>query len=179
MNLVDFLGNINAIFLKLQIPYAVIGGYAVAAWGEERATRDIDLLCLCDSREIIRTLKEDHLQFEHRLGDWEDPISEVIRIDMGDINSPLEIDIIIGIKNAPIGILSRIRKLNIEGLTIPVASPEDVVLLKLLAGSARDLEDARSIIQIQSSKLDVDLMRQICPQSHKGALEKLLNQPIG
>lgn len=179
MNLVDLLGNINAIFLKLEIPYAVIGGYAVAAWGEERATRDIDLLCLSDSREIIRTLKEDHLQFEHRLGDWDDPISEVIRIDMGDSENPFEVDILVGIKNAPIGILSRIRKLTIEGLVIPVASPEDVLLLKLLAGSARDLEDAKSIMQIQSSKLDLELMRQICPKSHKGTLEKLLSESTG
>jgi predicted nucleotidyltransferase len=167
MNLVDLLRKIDSIFLKCQIPYAVIGGYAVAAWGEERATRDIDLLCLSDSREIIRTLKEDQLQFEHRLGDWDDPISEVIRIDLGDINSPFEVDILIGIKNAPVGILSRVRKLTIEGFDIPVASPEDVILLKLLAGSARDLEDAKSIMQIQGSKLDLDLMRQICSKNHK------------
>jgi predicted nucleotidyltransferase len=174
MSFVDLLGNINAIFLKLQIPYAVIGGYAVAAWGEERATRDIVLLCLSDSREIIKVLREDHLQFEHRIGDSDGPISEVIRIDAEDLKDPFEVDILIGIKNAPVGILSRIRKLNIEGLAIPVASPEDMILLKLLAGSARDLEDAKSIIQIQGSKLDFDLLRRICPVSYKDTLEKLL-----
>ena len=45
MNLTDLLGPLDLIFKKCGAPYAVIGGYAVAAWGEERATRDIDLLC--------------------------------------------------------------------------------------------------------------------------------------
>jgi hypothetical protein len=52
---------------------------------------------LHDLAVVAERREEDHLQFEHRLGDWEDPISEAIRIDMGDINSPFEIDIIIGI----------------------------------------------------------------------------------
>ena len=176
MNFIDLFEKIDAIFANRQIPYAVIGGYAVAAWGEERATRDVDLLCLNDSQKIIKALQEENLQFEHRCGDWEDPISEVIRIDFSDQDSPFEVDIVIGIKNAPVGIFDRIRKLTIEDLSIPIASPEDMVLLKLLAGSARDLEDARSILQIQGTRLDLNLMKQICPQNHKDALKKLLNE---
>jgi predicted nucleotidyltransferase len=176
MNFIDLFGKIDAIFCKCQIAYAVIGGYAVAAWGEERATRDIDLLCLSDSQKIIKTLQEENLQFEHRLGDWDDPISEVIRIDLNDKDSLFEVDILIGIRNAPSGILDRLRKLTIEGVTIPVAAPEDVILLKLLAGSSRDLDDAKSILQIQGAKLDFDLIRQMCPKTHKAALENILNE---
>jgi hypothetical protein len=174
MNFLELLGKIDAIFLKCGIPYALIGGYAVAAWGEERATRDIDLLCLSDSQELIKALKEDRLPFEHRIGDWDDPISEVIQLDMGDMGNPFEIDILFGIKNAPIDLFKRIRKLHVENSIIPVASPEDMVLLKLLAGSARDLEDAKSILQVQGTKLDVNLLHQICPDRLKDALEKLL-----
>ncbi len=179
MNFIDLLGRVDAILTKCRIPYLVIGGYAVAAWGEERATRDIDLLCLSDSQTIIKGLQEEHLQFEHRLGDWDDPISEVIRIDLGDKDIPFEVDLLIGIKNSPVGMFDRVRKLTIEGLIIPVASPEDMVLLKLLAGSARDLDDAKSILQIQGRKLNVDLMMQICPPNHRDTLGKLLGEAIG
>jgi len=153
----------------------LIGGYAAAAWGEARATRDIELLCLSDSQKLIKTLKEDRLQFEHRIGDWDDPISEAIRLDLVDMASPFEFDILFGVKNAPIDLFKRIRKLHIENSIIPVASPEDMVLLKLLAGSARDLEDAKSILQVQGTKLDVNLLHQICPDQFKDALEKLLH----
>jgi|WetSurMetagenome_2_1015567.scaffolds.fasta_scaffold17818_8 predicted nucleotidyltransferase len=174
MNLADLLRQIDAIFKNCRIPYAVIGGYAVAAWGEERATRDIDLFCADDSRAVTEFLKKENLHFERRTGDADDPISEVIRIDMGAAADPFEVDILMGIKNAPAGILNRIRMLNIESIAVPVASPEDIILLKLLGGSARDLEDAKSIVQIQGKRLDVNLMKLLCPEIMKISLEQLL-----
>jgi len=44
MNLKDVFTQVDALMKHSQIKYAVIGGYAVAAWGEVRATRDVDLL---------------------------------------------------------------------------------------------------------------------------------------
>jgi predicted nucleotidyltransferase len=174
MNLPDLLKQIDPIFKNCQTPYALIGGYAVAAWGEERATRDIDLLCTSDSHNLIEELKKERLQFEHRIGDWDDPITEVIRIDLGAESDPFEVDVLFGIRNAPPAILDRIRILSIEGTAVPVASPEDMILLKLLGGSARDIEDARSILQIQNNKLDLNLLRRLCPENIKSALEELL-----
>jgi predicted nucleotidyltransferase len=175
MNLVDLLKPLDSIFEKIQIPYLVIGGYAVAAWGEERATRDLDLFCAGNSSVIINAFKEAQLRFEHRTGDYDDPISEVIRIEMGCLTDPFEVDILIGIKNAPEGIFNRARAVNIEGLDIPITSPEDLIILKLLGGSARDLEDAKSIVQIQAKKLDIKLIKQLCPEYLKGVLDQLLN----
>jgi predicted nucleotidyltransferase len=174
MNLPDLLKRIDTIFQNCRTSYAVIGGYAVAAWGEERATRDIDLYCTSDSQNVIEELKKERLQFEHRIGDWDDPIAEVIRIDMGMEANPFEVEIIFGIKNAPPAIMNRVRLLDIEGIAVPVTSPEDMILLKLLGGSPRDLEDAESIVQIQGNKLDLNLTRRLCPDKIKSALEKLL-----
>jgi predicted nucleotidyltransferase len=174
MKLSDLLKRIDKIFNNCRFRYALIGGYAVAAWGEERATRDIDLFCISDSNRILDELRKENLQFEHRTGDWGDPVAEVIRIDVGDATDPYEVDILFGIKDAPPGILSRVRILDIEGIAIPVASPEDMILLKLLGGSPLDLEDAKSIIQIQSHRLDLKLAKSLCPEKIMGSLEKLL-----
>ena len=38
------LTKILAVLRRLNIPVVLVGGYAVAAWGAVRATRDIDLL---------------------------------------------------------------------------------------------------------------------------------------
>jgi predicted nucleotidyltransferase len=174
MNLAVLLAPIDAILKKRRIRYAVIGGYAVAAWGDVRTTHDLDLLCAGDSQAVIEGLKEGRLQFEHRIGDYDDPISEVIRIEIGQATDPFEVDILIGIREAPEGLVDRARIINIEGMGIPVASPEDTILLKLLGGSARDLDDAKSIIQIQSGKLDLNLIRKLCAEHIKSLLEKLL-----
>jgi predicted nucleotidyltransferase len=180
MNLPDLLKRIDAIFNDSRTPYALIGGYAVAAWGEERATRDIDLYCTGDSHNIIAALKKEHLAFEHRIGDCDDPVAEVIRIEMGVESHPFEVDILFGIKNAPAALLSRVRILDIEGVAVPVTSPEDMIVLRLLGGSPRHLEDAKSILQIQGNKLDLNLVRRFCPDSVQSILEKLLSSaPAG
>jgi predicted nucleotidyltransferase len=175
MTLSALLKPLDSILKKCQIRYAVIGGYAVAAWGEERATRDVDLLCAAgDSRKILREIEREGLDFEHRIGDADDPISEVIRIEMGSVIEPAEIDLLIGIRNAPPGIFDRVRTVRIENLAIPVACPEDMVILKLLGGSGRDLEDAKSIVAIQGNRIDLNLVRALCPAQIKGTLEQLL-----
>jgi hypothetical protein len=84
MNLHDVLAPLVAILDRQRIAYAVIGGYAVAAWGELRATRDVDLYCNAGDLGVLkRALQSAALCFEHRVGDSEDPISDVIRIEAG------------------------------------------------------------------------------------------------
>jgi len=53
MNLPDLLKPLDAIFAKRRISYVVIGGYAVAAWGEERAAGDLDLLYSGDTVQLF------------------------------------------------------------------------------------------------------------------------------
>jgi hypothetical protein len=93
---------------------------------------------------------------------------------MGVEANPFLVDILFGIKNAPPAILDRVRMLDFDDIAVPVASPEDMILLKLLGGSPRDLEDAKSILQIQGAKLDLNLIWRFCPDTLKKAFETLL-----
>jgi len=175
MNLRDVLARIDGLLKRCGIEYAVIGGYAVAAWGEVRATRDIDLLCGAEDLDTLKhALTESGVHFEHRVGDPDDPISDVVRIELGESGELYELDVLFGIREAPAGILERSRPVQIQDLTIPVASPEDTIILKLLGGSARDIDDARSVLSTQRGRIDLSLIRQLCPEPHKPILERLV-----
>jgi predicted nucleotidyltransferase len=175
MNLRDILNLFDQLLRQNGISYAVIGGYAVAAWGELRATRDLDLLCRTKDLESLKSaLRKANLDFEHRTGDAEDPIADVIRIEVGPPGSPYEVDLLAGIRGIPEGIFERSRGVQIDDLEVPVASPEDMIVLKLLGGSARDLEDARGILRMQQGKLDLLLLGRLCPESLGENLEALL-----
>jgi predicted nucleotidyltransferase len=175
MNLREVLAPIDELMRRHRIRYAIIGGYAVAAWGEVRATRDVDLLCSAQDLGTIKTvLRQSNLDFEHRIGDADDPISDVIRIRAGTASAPYEVDFLAGIRGAPAGLLDRTRNVSLDDLVVPVASPEDTIVLKMLGGSARDLEDARSIIRTQEGRLDLFLLRRLCPESLQQTLEALL-----
>jgi predicted nucleotidyltransferase len=175
MNLRDVVAPFIGLLERTGVAYAIIGGYAVAAWGELRATRDVDLLCSLDDLDLLKsTINAAGLGFEHRVGDSDDPISDVIRIDIGSAEDSYEIDVLAGIRGAPAGLLQRARTVQIEDLALKVASPEDIIILKLLGGSALDMEDARGILRIQDQNIDRSLVEQICPPHLKHALADLL-----
>ena len=175
MNLHSVLAPIAGLLERARIDYAIIGGYAVAAWGELRATRDIDLICGVKDLDLLKSaLKAARVDFEHRIGDFDDPISDVIRINAGTAEDLYEIDVLAGIKGTPAGLLQRSRTVQIEDLALKVASPEDMIILKLLGGSAIDIEDACGILRIQKQNIDRSLLDQICPDLLKGALADLL-----
>ncbi len=175
MTLKDLLAPLDELLRREQIKYAVIGGYAVAVWGEVRATRDIDLLCsTADLAPLVAALAKADFHFERRTGDLDDPVSEVVTIDLSSEEDTYLIYVLTGIRGAPRGIVERAHQVTLEGLVLPVASPEDTVLLKLLAGSRRDLDDALGIIHMQAGRLDLALLQDLCPPNLKPALELLL-----
>jgi predicted nucleotidyltransferase len=176
MRLKNLLAPLDDLFRREQIKYAVIGGYAVAVWGEVRATRDIDLLCSAkDLGLLVTALAKANMRFERRTGDLDDPVSEVVKIDMSSEAGAYVVDVLAGIRGAPRGIVERARQVTLEGLVLPVASPEDTVVLKLLAGSRRDIDDAISIIRLQAGRLDLALLRDLCPPDLRSTLESLLH----
>ena len=89
MRLKDLLAPLDEIFRREQIKYAVIGGYAVAVWGEVRATRDIDLLCSApDIGLLVGALAKANMRFERRTGDFDDALS-IIRMQAGRLDLAL------------------------------------------------------------------------------------------
>ena len=176
MSLAGVVTPFVRLFEDNDISYAMIGGFAVAAWGELRATRDVDFLCGAqDLQHLTSALKASGYCFEHRTGDLDDPISDVIRIDVGSGESMYRIDVLAGIRWAPPGLLQRSRTVQLELVNLKVAGPEDMIILKLLGGSPLDMEDARGILRIQKQRIDRALLRQICPDPVRQALDTLLH----
>lgn len=55
--------------------------------------------------------------------------------------------------------LSRARLVQVGRVTIPVISPEDLIVAKILAGRPKDLEDIRGVLRERLSSLDVEVIR--------------------
>jgi len=125
----------------------VIGGQAVLYYGEPRLTKDIDITLGITVEEITQVLKiikslklriitKQPLAFARRTMIL--PVQEKstgIRIDFIFSFSPYERQ---AIRNA--------KTMRIGGIAVKIASLEDVVVLKIIAGRARDIDDVKSII---------------------------------
>ena len=137
----------------------------------------MDLLCnAADLGVLVEGLAAAGLRFERRTGDLDDPVSEAVRVEVAGEEGIYEVDILAGIRGAPPGIVERTRRVALESLVLPVASPEDTLVLKLLAGSPRDLDDARGIIRLQKGRLDLGLLRDLCPPHLGPSLQALLQE---
>lgn len=111
------------------LEYCLIGGYAVAVYGEPRATYDVDFLVNAP-RENLEKLCERSKSLgwsaELRRADISDPVGDVVRVyrpfacDFLQARSALETDCI-----------SRSVKLELFGRRVRVASPEYLMLLLL------------------------------------------------
>jgi predicted nucleotidyltransferase len=161
MNKAD-LSKILKIFRGLRIPFALAGGYAVAAWGAVRATRDIDFLAsipVAQIPELVREMERAGFKTDYRMGDDGDPVKGVIGIEPKKAADVEPVEVILGIKKMPADIFVRVRQVPFIGLEVPVISPEDLIILKCLAAGPVDLEDARAIFRIMNKKLDMEYLK--------------------
>ncbi|MCX6558269.1 MAG: nucleotidyl transferase AbiEii/AbiGii toxin family protein [Candidatus Aminicenantes bacterium] len=144
------------------VPFVLAGGYAVAAWGTVRATRDIDFIAAVAPDKIPALIKEfikAGFKGNYRPGDEDDPVRGVIGLERVDAEAAEPVEIILGIKKMPADIFARARQIRFFGVEVPVTSPEDLIVLKCLAGGPVDQEDARSILKIMRDKLDLEYLK--------------------
>lgn len=128
------------------MPFAVVGAAALAVHGVSRSTRDLDLLTVaaeCLNPEFWDPLRRAGADVRIRAGDRDDPLAGVVRITRPG-EHPL--DLVVGRGGWQAAIADRAREVAIEGVTVPVARPADLVLLKLYAGGPQDAWDVEQLL---------------------------------
>lgn len=155
----EILANIGKTLPARSIPYMVIGGQAVLLYGEPRVTRDIDVTL---GVEIDRL--EDLLRIAEELSLRVLPdeikafVDRTMVLPCLDDGSGIRVDFIFSFTPYEAQAIHRSNRVDIKGVEVCFASPEDVVLHKIFAGRPRDLEDARSIL-LRNPDLDISYMR--------------------
>lgn len=147
------------------LPMAVMGGLALAAWKHARATRDIDFLIAIDppsADELIRDLREAGLYPKHhpivsQVGDTRF-IQFSFRPD--ESNFSLRVDFLLADSEYHRTALSRRRVVSLPGIDteIAVLSCEDLILHKLVAGRMMDRADASSLLALNRQSIDFEYL---------------------
>ena len=142
------LADVTALLRRGRAPFAVIGAAAMAVHGVSRATRDLDLLTLapvCLEPAFWRQLTSAGVEVSIRRGDADDPLAGVVRFARPGV---APVDVVIG-KNAwQEQIAASAIEGLIDGVTVPVARPADLVLLKLYAGGPQDAWDIVQLLEL-------------------------------
>jgi len=124
----------------LIIDFAIIGGFAVAAWGYPRATEDIDF-AISVNRDRLKEVAA-YFKGELKVGDFSDPLIATINFEL----EKCLIQLIVLPKNWEAIAFEDLQLINLMGTDLPIIGWEQLVLLKLYAGSDMDLYDVKRII---------------------------------
>lgn len=73
--------------------YALIGGFAVSAWGVPRATHDLDFALALGSADPV-TLSR-HLQAEFQMGDPDDPLLDIFRTSVSSEGRSVSVQLVL------------------------------------------------------------------------------------
>ena len=127
--------------------YALIGGFAVAAWGVPRATHDIDFAIAIGTKEPQALAA--FLEGRYDAGGPDDPLKGVIRatVTVGATAVPLQLVFLPAIFTD--AIFEQIEMLSIMNHRVPVVNWATLVLLKLYAGGPQDILDAKQILTVR------------------------------
>jgi hypothetical protein len=157
-NFTDLFHRVLNFLTKEEITYVVIGGMAVDIWGRPRKTLDIDI--------VVRLGPERYQDFlnlaqKHKLSLIRTKaLTQLNKMGMCRLRyGPYHADFIMGYSDFERVIFERKRKVTIFGQNIWVASPEDIILYKLLSARAIDWADMQNIVQSQGDKLDKKYLR--------------------
>ena len=148
----------------LACPYAVMGGLAVRTYGIPRPTRDVDVTVSIDrSRlpELFESLEaKGYTTPEAYQRGWVDEIAGMPLVKLRTYHSTggVDVDLFLAESEFQRSLIARRRPTPIEDRLIDLVSPEDLVLLKLLAGRPRDRADVGDVLFVQG-KLDQDYLR--------------------
>ncbi len=136
------------------IPYMVIGGQAVLLYGEPRLTRDIDITLGVDAGALDRLLSVTRgLGLQPAVKDPSAFVSKTNVLPVADAASGIRIDFIFSFTPYEAAAIARAVSRDVEKHPVRYAAVEDVIIHKLFAGRARDLEDVRGVLR-RRPKLD-------------------------
>ena len=152
----------------LNVPAAVIGGIALAAWKHVRATKDIDLLVAIDPNDakhfesVLQGLSAAGMRTKRT-----PPVTNLGRLKIiqllyepPDAMMDLQVDLLVADLPYHRAALDRrvFTQLPDLGLEVAVLACEDLILHKLLAGRMIDLADSVALLRANRKVLDLDYL---------------------
>ena len=143
-------------------PTAVIGGFAVVAHARARATRDIDLVITVPPGRA-----SDLLVLARSCGFDYDPVETRMFLEAGlarlwappDRARGFGLDLLFADSAFTESVVARARPMDLGGVTLPVATPEDLILLKLEANRPIDIDDVLALKDACRATLDLPYLR--------------------
>ena len=142
-----------------KIPYMIIGGQAVLLYGTPRLTRDIDITLGVDTDKFLLIEK-----ICRKLGlkilpeNPEDFARDTKVLPAEELKTRIRVDFIFSFTPYEAQPINRAKEVSMDSYTVKFASCEDVIIHKMIAARAIDVEDVKNILLKNRDSLDLEYL---------------------
>jgi predicted nucleotidyltransferase len=181
----DALRDLQIALSPLSGKYMLIGGLAVVLRGFPRHTDDIDITVLGTANSVVEL--HDSLSkagFEARLDNAVEFAEQNQVLLMRHRKSAIEVDVTVAWLPFESEAIAAAETTNIEGVMLPVARGEDLIIYKAVAWRERDRRDITELWKLHSAQIDRERILAVVASfaeaieepDRVGELEKLLSR---
>jgi hypothetical protein len=157
----DVLASVVAAMQQIGSRWYLFGAQAAVIWGRPRLTADIDITAQIDPDQVDHFLESMKRQgFTLRFDDPEF-VNRTRVFPFLHQRTGVPVDVVVAGPGLEEAFLDRAVEVPIGGATVPVISPEDLVVTKVLAGRPKDIEDVRGVLRERADSLDVSRIREM------------------
>jgi hypothetical protein len=149
--LAELLADLHRALTALGLRWYLFGAQAAILHGVARLTADVDVTV--DVAALPNAVLVDHLVaagFALRVPDAEGFVERTRVLPLLHVKSRLPLDVVLAGPGLEDLFFTRIEEHSIGDLRVPVASAEDLVAMKVLAGRPKDLDDVAAILRARS-----------------------------
>lgn len=155
----ELLADLAAALAAIDARWYVFGAQAALIWGRPRLTTDVDVTVQCSvpTRQLVEALQQ--RGFSLRVDGTEAFIAGTRVVPLEHRASDLALDVVLAGPGLEELFLERAVPVDIAGTRVPVISPEDLIVTKLLAGREKDIDDVRGVLSERGETLDLARVR--------------------
>jgi hypothetical protein len=158
----ELLADLGRGFAAAGIRWYLFGAQAAIVYGVARLTADVDVTAQVPAGMTTSTWLPtvEGCGFERRFTDprfiEQSPVVPLVHRATG-----LPVDVVLAGPGLEEDFLERAVPRSIDGVTVPVADVSDLVILKVLAGRPKDVEDLAALLAIHRDAVDEPRVRNV------------------
>jgi predicted nucleotidyltransferase len=153
------LASLSQWLKDQEVSYAIIGGVAIGFVAQPRLTQDVDAVIWIDldrAEDFLESGKS--FGFVARVSDPVEFARKARVLLLRHQQTKIGVDLSCGVLPFEREMLDRSIELNAGSISLKVATPEDLIILKAVAHRQRDLIDIDNLLDVHRN-LDLDRIR--------------------
>lgn len=158
---VELLRELARVLGGLGLRWYLFGAQAVVIWGRPRMSADVDVTVALDpSQSSAFIAAMEHAGFKLRIESEIEAFVERTRVlPFLHTATRMPLDVVMAGPGLEQEFLARAQLVELDGVDVPVLSPEDLVVTKILAARPKDIEDVAGILLARGENLDLSRIR--------------------